>query len=352
MMQSRRLLSRSWRGGTWVALEEWRAWEAALPSSMPLRERYTATLLKTLAQLLYTAPFPWALTGGTAFQSYLRPVHRRYSTDLEIITTASGQEVEAWMLANGFPPETIHPRILKCALTPDGTLFVIHSYPQRDFEAAQIAMREFQHYDLPGARPPEALQVPLCSRDFLLATKLFAIQEPNRGGERKKDAYDLAVGLPLEGTADVLGRLEAYAVHRGREGQAREIARCAGTWLAHFAAAGFPTFVAWLQNYVPAAPAEEVQKSLRSSVESLSKALGMAIEPTDEEQCRFLAQELTIADLAPLGKAFGFKGDPIKQSEKMRDFVLEAALPRIPRPLPAEKKGLLSALQTAARDES
>lgn len=331
-------------------LEAWRAWDSALPVSMPFRERYTATLLKTLAQLLYTATFPWALTGGTAFQSYLDPELRRYSTDLEIITTAGREEVQAWMQANGFPPGTVHARILKCALTPDGTLFVIHSYPQRDFEAAQIAVRKFQHYVLPGAEPPEPLRIPLCSREFLLATKLFAIQEPNRGGERKKDAYDLAVGLPLAEAEPVLDRLEAYARHRGREGAAREIARSAGTWLAHFRGAGSTAFASWLKNYVPAASPETVQTRLRSVVASLSKALGGPIEPTEEERCRFLTQELTPADLAPLAKAFGFQGDPIKHSEKMRDFVLDAAMPRIPRPLPADKESLLAALQTAARE--
>lgn len=332
-----------------MGLDEWRAWEAALPAEMPLRERYTATLLKTLALLLHDAPFPWALTGGTALQSYFHPRQRRYSTDLEIMTPASREAVEAWMRARGLPPETVHARILKCQLTPDGTLFAIHSYPQRDFEAAQIATRKFDHYPFPGAPPPESLAIQLCSLDFLLATKLFAIQEANRGGERKKDAYDLGVGLGMTDAASVLGRLDGYAIHRGRPGEGREIARAGGAWLAHLADVGFPSFASWLQNFVPAAPAEEERERLRSAVASLSKALGQAVEPTPEERCRFLVQELGPADLIPLAMALGFKADPYKQSEKLRDFVLEATLPKMPRPLPADKDALLEALNEVVR---
>lgn len=65
-----------------MGVEAWRAWEASLPPRLPQRERFTATLLGTLAQLVHTAPFPWALTGGTALQSHFPPERRRYSTDI------------------------------------------------------------------------------------------------------------------------------------------------------------------------------------------------------------------------------------------------------------------------------
>lgn len=257
--------------------------------------------------------------------------------------------MRAWMEAQGRQPAPMGRNALRCSLTPEGTLFVLHAYPPRDYDAAGVAPRVFEHFTLPTACPPEPLRAPLVALDFLLATKLFALQERGRGGERRKDAYDLAVGLRLAPPADVLRRLDGYAAHRGHGGKGRAIARAAGAWLVHFGGSGYQSLANWLHNYAPDIPAEDVRTGLAAAVGMLAEALGEPVEPTEEERCRFLLQELSPRDLAPLAVTLGFKGDAVAQSKKMRDFVLDTALPRLSRPLPSDATQLLRALREAAR---
>lgn len=321
-------------------------WYGGLPEGLDEREQYTATLLRTLARIDETATFEWGLTGGTALQSYLPEQLRRYSTDLEIITKADADEVEQWLGDQGYEPNHVEQLgAFLCSLTPDGTLGVIVEYPDDDFEAADVTARAFDHYPIEAHPPPGRLEVPILSFDFLLATKLFAIQEPHRGGERKKDAYDLAHALPLSNSDDVLDKLEAYAAHRDRPGEHEDIARSAGVWMQHFATDGHSSLARWLPNYVPDGDPEEIQDGLRGAVEELASALGGRIEPTAKEQCRFLFGELTPADLAPVADSIGFEHDPAAQSEKLRDAVLEAVIEEVEGEPPTDVEELRGTLE-------
>lgn len=314
-------------GGPELDLAEVEAWYGGLPDELDERERYTATLLRTLARIDETAPFDWGLTGGTALQSYLPEQLRRYSTDLEIITEADADRVEQWMEEQGYEPNHIEELgAFLCSLTPDGALGVIPDYPPDDFQAADVTSQAFDHYPIETQPPPGQLEVPLLSFDFLLATKVFAIQEPHRGGERKKDAYDLALALPQADSQGVLDKLEVYAAHRARPGEHEDVARSAGAWMQHFATDGHASLARWLPNYVPDGDPEEIQAGLEEALDDLEAALGETIELTAEEQCRFLFGQRTPAELAPVAERIGFEADPVRQSEKLRDAVLEAVV--------------------------
>lgn len=328
-----------------ASLAEWRAWATALPHDLDRREQYTATLLTTLASIIETAPFEWGLTGGTALQSFLAKEDRRYSTDLEIITPATRDDVRDWMQDQGYTPEEMGSKALLTSLTPDGTLFVIHDYPPDDLEAADIVHEPFDHYPLQETPPPDHIDVPRLGLPYLLATKLYAIQEERRGGERKKDAYDLALALPLARTDDVLEKLEIYAAHQGRPGDHYEIARAAGAWLDHFASDGFSSLSRWMPNYVPQADPTEVRDGLEAAVAFLADALGQSIEPTERERVRFLLQELSPAELAPLAEALGFDGNPLRESEKLRDFIVATVVERAAGPLPSDTNELRELLE-------
>lgn len=246
----------------------------------------------------------------------------------------------------GFDPKRIRSDVLLCKLTPDGILFVIHDYPPGDFEAADIEHRPFQHFPMAEHPPPGTLDVPLLAFEFLLATKLYEIQRVDRGGERKKDAYDLALALTRGSTEAILAKLEVYAAHRGRPGDHAEIARSAGAWLDHFATAGYGSLSRWLPNYVPDGDPAEIRTGLEQAVEALEDGLGEPIEPNEEERCRFLFQELSPADLVPVAERLEFEGDPLKESENVRDFVLQAAAEDLPRPLPEDADELREGLST------
>lgn len=241
-------------------------------------------------------------------------------------------------------PRPMAPGILLCSLTPDGILFVIHEYPPGDFNAADIEKRPFQHFPIDNHPPPGTLEVPLLSFEFLLGTKLYAIQERDRGGERKKDAYDLALALPRASNPAILEKLTTYAAHRGRPGDHEEIARSAAAWIQHFATDGYGSLSRWLPNYVPDGNPKAIRAGLRDAFDALEDGLGGPIEPNEQERCRFLFQELSPADLNPIAKRLGFDGDPIKESENARDFVLQAAVEELPRPLPEDVETLRRAL--------
>lgn len=309
-------------------------------------ERHTATLVLALERLARTFPRPWALTGGTCLQSYLPVEERRYSSDLEIITTATEEEAVAWMRSQDLEPGRVHDKALKCAITPDGTLFIIHSYPQADFDAADISTRTFEHYPLPkGVEPPAPVEARLLAVPFLLATKIWEAQRIGRGGERPKDAYDLARCLHLAPVADVMKKLAVYAAHQGRAGEEREIARRAAVYLDYYSQKGFDTFVSWSKRFVPEGSPPVDKAALAAAAKRLGDELGVSTKPSGREVCELLIRELTPKDLAPVAEKLGADKKLLRQYDNLREFVLGKTLEKIGEPLPKDAQELLKALQ-------
>lgn len=333
-------------GGQALALDQWRAWEANLPTTLTQQERHTATLILALERLQTTFPYPWGLTGGTCLQSYLPVNQRRYSSDLEIITTATGAEAAAWMESQSMDTAVVNANAIKCSITPDGTLFIIHSYPKADFAATDITTRTFEHYPLPkGVQPPSPVEARLISVPYLLATKLWEVQRIGRGGERPKDAYDLARCLHLSPIADVMQKLDVYAAHQKNAGRAREIARRAGVYLEWYSGQGYVGFVNWSKQFVPANSAPVDQESLAKAANRLGKESGLSTKPTEEEACEFLIRELTPKDLAPLAEKLGADKRMLRQYDNLREFVLLKIQGKLVAPVPRTAEDLLARLK-------
>lgn len=325
---------------------DWDAWFKSRPQTLSEHEEYTATLLYTLQRIRESAPFAWGLTGGTALQSSFPEPKRRYSSDLEIITTATRDEVQAWMRAQGWDPKPVGAApITKATLTPDGTLFVIHDYPADGYEAASPAPVAFNHYPIPQHAPPETLQIPLLDYEFLVATKLFEVRKPGRGGERFKDAHDLSLALPLANLDRVKEKLGHYLRVRGEDAGVQEILRQLGAWVRHYQGAGRREFEAWRRRYVTDPTLFDAATELDEALRLLEGACGGPIETMPHEVRRFLLADLTPKNLAPVAKQLGYTGSLSKEYEKMADFVATTAFPKLGGKPPTKPQDPLTELR-------
>lgn len=291
-----------------------------------------------------TAPAPWALTGGTALQSYLPEEERRYSTDLDIMTTADETTATRWLDELGLKPKKIMDNALRGILTPEGTLYVIFGYLEADFRAADVETQEFQHFSVRGPKPPEVVRAPLVSFPFLVATKLFGIQSEDRGGDRRKDAYDLALTLPRADMSEVSTKLVKYAAHRGRPREETEITRSAAVFLDYYAGAGYESFTNWLRGFLRPDQPMLPKDALIRAHKILADQMGHPPRPQEAELLRFALNEMPANVMGAFATKFGFKGDMIRESEKMRDFVVAVAVKRLGRPLPTTVDALTEAL--------
>jgi len=273
---------------------------------------------------------------------------RRYSSDLEIITTVTETRVREWMRSQSLKAEPVHAAAIKCALTPDGTLFVIHSYPQDDFDAADITPHPFEHFPITRTRPPGKVEARLISAPYLLATKLWEVQRLGRGGERPKDAYDLAQCLSLAPTRDIFAKLETYVRHQGHGGRARDVARRAACYLDWYSAAGSKTFVTWSKRFIRADGPQPKPEDLHAAASLLAKELGFAPMFTEAEICEILIRELSPKDLTPIAKTLGCAPKTLSQYDNMREFVLVKLQPRLTAPYPMDAQDLLAKFRELA----
>ena len=328
-------------------MTDWKAWADKVPE-MPERERYTATLLLTLSRILETAPFDWALAGGTALQSFFDEALRRYSSDVEITTKASKAEVSTWMKSQGWPPEPVgNANILKAALTPDGTLFVIHSYDPTGFAATEPTKQPFRHFPVKATPPPGQLTIPILDYDFLIAAKIWEIRKPGRGGERFKDAHDLSLGLPKCKPKRVHEKLVAYLKIRGDKGTATETVRAAGAWIQHFQGAGKAAYKAWQPQYLNEPDHHGIDEGLANALRVLTTLHGGPIAATASEQRRFLLADVTPKQLAPIATKLGWTKP--HQYENMRDHVASAAFSGLAGPAPTTTEGLVQELEALVK---
>jgi hypothetical protein len=330
---------------------DWDTWYAGLPAKLPdEQERFTAILLYNLHRTLETAPFKWGLTGGTAAQSFLPVDKRRYSSDVELITEASEAVVRKWMEGQGWKPEVVAPKkILKAPLTPEGTLFVIHSYDAAAFKAAAPRAQEFQHFPLPGHEPPESVKVPLLDFDYLVATKIYEAWRPDRGGERRKDIHDLSLLLPRANAARVREMLDVYLPTRGAKIDAGEAMRGAGAWM-RFALERLAWFENWRNGIVRGPSAFQAKEDLRAAEAWFESATGQSIQLTPWEVVRFMLHDATPKQLAPIGASLGCTGDPTMM--KFADCVASKAVPLLPSPPPKDLPRLLELLTSSTKPDS
>ncbi len=325
---------------------DWDVWFKSRPRTLSEHEEYTATLLYALQRVRESAPFAWGLTGGTALQSFFPEPKRRYSSDIEIITRATRNDVQAWMRAQAWNPEGVGVApITKARLTPDGTLFVIHDYPADGYEAASPAPADFRHYPIRNHPPPETLSIPLLDYDFLVATKLFEVRKPGRGGERFKDAHDLGLALPLANLSRFEEKLGHYLRIRGEGAGVQDIIRQAGVWIRHYKGAGRRAFEAWRRRYVTNPSLFDAATELDEALRLLERAHGGPIKTMPHEVRRFLLADLTPKNLAPVAEQLGYPGSLSKEFETMADFVASAAFPKLGGRQPTKPEDLLAELR-------
>lgn len=320
----------------------WKEWADSVPDE-PERERYTATLLYTLSRVLETAPFEWALVGGTALQSYFDEPLRRYSSDVEIITKATKTTVAAWFKEQKWKPEPVgNAPILKAELTPDGKLFVIHDYDAAGYAATEPKVQVFRHFPIKDNPPPGQLKIPIACFDFLVAAKLWELRKPLRGGERFKDAHDLSIGLPQGDSKRVLAKLEAYHKIRGDTNSAKETIRSASAWTQHLQGTGRAAYAVWQPQYLNDVALHDIDKGLATLADALLKLHGSPAQPSPLEQRRFLLAEVSPKQLTPIAKTWGWDKDG--QYENMRDYVGQRALAKAKGPAPTDAAGLMAEL--------
>ena len=325
----------------------WDDWKAGLPADLDDQQTYTATLLHALERILSTATFSWGMTGGTAAQSFLPDAVRRYSSDVEIVTPASESQVRAWMKTAGFEPEAVTGRkgILKAKLTPEGTLFVIHSYDAEGYQAANPKPRPFDHFPIPNNPPPARLDIPVLDFEFLVATKLYETWRLDRGGERRKDIHDLSLLLPLAQPDRVFEQLQVYLKVRECPDSPNEVCRRAGAWMT-FALNHLPWFENWRDGIVRDPTQFNAERDLAAAQAWLEAMVGARIELSDWETVRFLLPDATPKQLRGICAKVRIAGD-VKQL-RILDDLATAVLPLMARPIPTELPGLLAQLDALA----
>lgn len=328
-------------------MPEWEPWFTRIALHPTKQERYTATLLKTLHELLETAPFAWALTGGTALQSTFHVSRRRYSTDIEIVTAAPLVQVEDWLRSRSLGYRPVNDRILSAQLTPDGQLYIIHDYPPQDLASAKPQRQPFNHYPFARDPPPGTLNVPMLGRAFLAATKIFGIQQDGRGGERSKDANDLAIALADENLQEVRAALSVYAKHRAATLPEDEIVRRAGVWLRICATTGYSEFLRWRRRIAPAGSTPPTVAELEAAARQLENILGKSIQPTPGEVRRQLLHSIRIKPLAEIAKTAGYTGKPSVELEKMYDFLAAKVVVTLSGPPPTTAEALAREMRQA-----
>lgn len=309
-----------------TAWEQWKAWADSQPKDLHEFESYTVTLLATLARIRDTAPFEWALTGGTALQSTFPVELRRFSDDIDIITTASAKEVTTWMAAQGWQPTERAPNVHSAPLTPRGALYVIHGYRGEDFRATGIQVLDFEHFPLTN-QPPEVMRVPQLAPAFLVATKIWGTRDPNRGGERLKDIYDLGIALPRQAEKGVRGMLALYHRVRGDPSTVEETLRQAAVFTRHFSGKGVAEFSAG-QNFLETFPEADV-KARTAAAAGILEAWHGGARATPVEERRFLLPDVSAKVLAATAKRLGYKGSTSTQLQRLYDWYARDVLPRL-----------------------
>lgn len=198
--------------------------------------------------------------GGTALNKLHFPAPLRYSEDIDLVRTSAGPigpildrlrvVLEPWLGRAQFDQSAVAPKFRFRVEAEDGSGVPIRL-------KIEINTREIQAFDGPAALPLEIANpwfsgeatIPTFSREEMLATKLRALLQRDKG----RDLYDLAHGLEVFADLDVDRVVEMSWRYLGLSNQAISRAQAQERMFAKLAK---PRFLLDMRPLLPAAQAE------------------------------------------------------------------------------------------------
>ena len=164
--------------------------------------------------------------GGTALGKLHFPAPLRYSEDIDLVRTSVGpigpildqlrEVLEPWLGRARFDQSPVAPKLRFRVEAEDGSGVPIRL-------KIEINTREIEAFDTPAALPLKVAnpwftgeaEIPTFSREEMMATKLRALLQRNRG----RDLYDLAHALEVFAGLDIDRVVEIFGRYLGLSGQ-------------------------------------------------------------------------------------------------------------------------------------
>lgn len=224
--------------------------------------------------------------GGTALNKLHFPEPLRYSEDIDLVRTSAGPigpildqlrvVLEPWLGRAQFDQSPVAPKFRFRAEAEDGSGVPIRL-------KIEINTRETEAFDAPTALPLEVVNpwfsgeaaIPTFSREEMLATKLRALLQRDKG----RDLYDLAHALEVFEALEVERVVEIFGRYLDLSGQAITRAQAQERMFAKLAN---PRFLLDMRPLLPAAQVEAwTQESTEEAFRRVFTALidGLPGEP-------------------------------------------------------------------------
>ena len=205
------------------------AWANVVPWVEPRQVEQDLIISRSLVEMFSDPSLRDALRfrGGTALNKLHLPAPLRYSEDIDLVRTSKGPIgpiidrlraiLEPWLGAAQFTQSPVAPKLRFRADSEDGSGVPIRL-------KIEINTRETQAFDPPVARRLEVAnpwfagkaEIPTFSQEEMLATKLRALLQRNKG----RDLYDLAEGLATLKPLDAGRVIEVFGCYLESSGLA------------------------------------------------------------------------------------------------------------------------------------
>ena len=205
------------------------AWANVVPWVEPRQVEQDLIISRSLVEMFSDPGLREALRfrGGAALNKLHLPAPLRYSEDIDLVRTSKGPigpiidrlraTLEPWLGSAQFTQSPVAPKLRFRADPEDGSGVPIRL-------KIEINTRETQAFDPPVARRLEVANpwfagqadIPTFSPEEMLATKLRALLQRNKG----RDLYDLAAGLATLKPLDVGRVVEVFGCYLESSGLA------------------------------------------------------------------------------------------------------------------------------------
>ena len=205
------------------------AWGNVVPWTDPRQVEQDLIISRALVVVFSNQMLRGALRvrGGTALSKLHFPAPMRYSEDIDLVRTSAGpigpildrlrEVLEPWLGRARFDQSPVAPKLRFRVEAEDGSGVPIRL-------KIEINTREIGAFDTPLALPLKvanpwfsgAAEIPTFSREEMMATKLRALLQRNRG----RDLYDLAHALEVFEDLDVDRIIGMFGRYLGLSDQA------------------------------------------------------------------------------------------------------------------------------------
>lgn len=218
------------------------------------------------------------IRGGTALNKLHFPAALRYSEDIDLVRTSAGPigpildrlraRLEPWLGRARFDQSPVSPRLRFRVETEDTSGVPIRL-------KIEINTREIESFDVPAALPLKVANpwfsgsaaVPTYSREEILATKLRALLQRDKG----RDLYDLAHALTVFEGLDIDRIVEMFERYLGLSGESISRAQAQQRMFSKLAR---PRILLDMRPLLPVAQVEELtQESAAQSFQRVFTAL-------------------------------------------------------------------------------